>query len=93
MICTAKIAATNKQSPFAPTGFGGQETQKEKKESKMNPQQRTPCEKFSRAMGYIRPVSNFNIGKRAEYEERKTFTEANCLTTGARHAELMKKAA
>ena len=59
----------------------------------MNPQQRTPCEKFSRAMGYIRPVSNFNIGKREEYEERRTFTEANCLTTGARHAELMKKAA
>ncbi len=27
-------------------------------------------------MGYIRPVDNFNIGKRAEYEERKTFRES-----------------
>lgn len=59
----------------------------------MNPQTRTPCEKFSRAMGYIRPVSNFSTGKYAEFCERKTFTEANSLTAGARHAELMKKAA
>lgn len=26
-------------------------------------------------MGYIRPIGNFNIGKRAEFEERKTFKE------------------
>lgn len=37
---------------------------------------RQECEVFSRSMGYIRPVSNFNIGKRAEYEERKTFKES-----------------
>lgn len=36
---------------------------------------RQKCEVFSRAMGYYRPVENFNIGKRAEYEERKTFGE------------------
>lgn len=60
----------------------------------MNPDEtRTPCETFSRAMGYIRPVSNFNTGKYAEFCERKTFTEENSLTAGARHAELMKKAA
>ena len=40
---------------------------------------RTKCEIFSRSMGYIRPISNFNIGKRAEFEERKTFTEENAL--------------
>ena len=67
---------------------------KKRKEKKMNPQtQRTPCETFSRSMGYIRPVKNFNIGKYAEFCERKTFTEANSLSAGARHAELMKKAA
>ena len=54
---------------------------------------RTPCERFSRSMGFIRPVSNFNIGKFSEFSERKTFKEANCLTTGTRHEELMKKAA
>ena len=55
--------------------------------------QRTRCEVFSRSMGFIRPVSNFNIGKYSEFCERKTFTESNCLTTGYRHAELLKKAA
>ena len=54
---------------------------------------RTPCERFSRSMGFIRPVSNFNIGKFSEFSERKTFKEDNCLTTGDRHQELMKKAA
>ncbi len=58
-----------------------------------NDQQRTPCEVFSRSMGFIRPTKNFNIGKYSEFCERKTFTEANCLTTGERHTELMKKAA
>lgn len=37
--------------------------------------QRQKCETFSRSMGYIRPISNFNIGKRAEFEERNTFKE------------------
>jgi len=55
--------------------------------------QRTPCEVFSRSMGFIRPVSNFNIGKYSEFCERKTFTEANSLTAGARHADLLKMAA
>ena len=60
----------------------------------MNPQtQRTPCETFSRSMGYIRPVKNFNIGKYAEFCERKTFTEENSLSAGSRHRELLKKAA
>lgn len=54
---------------------------------------RTPCEIFSRSMGYIRPIKNFNIGKRAEFEERNTFKEDNAITTGARHCELMRKAA
>ena len=36
---------------------------------------RQPVECFSRAMGFVRPISFFNIGKRAEFEERKTFKE------------------
>lgn len=56
-------------------------------------QKRTRCEVFSRSMGFIRPVSNFNIGKFAEFSERNTFKEANCLTAGDRHIQLLKKAA
>ena len=55
--------------------------------------ERTKCEVFSRSMGFIRPVSNFNIGKYSEFCERKTFTEANSLTAGQRHTELLKMAA
>lgn len=36
---------------------------------------RQKCETFSRSMGFYRPISFFNIGKRAEFEERKTFKE------------------
>lgn len=42
---------------------------------------RQKCEVFSRSMGYIRPVSNFNIGKKAEFEDRKTFKENIIFTT------------
>ena len=58
-----------------------------------NNAQRTPCEIFSRSMGFIRAVSNFNIGKYSEFCERKTFTETNSLSAGARHSELLKRAA
>ncbi len=54
---------------------------------------RTKCEIFSRSMGYYRPIENFNIGKRQEFEERNTFKENNCLTTGARHQYLLLKKA
>lgn len=36
---------------------------------------RTPCEIFTRCMGYIRPVSAFNIWKKSEHYSRKFFTE------------------
>lgn len=36
---------------------------------------RQKCETFSRSMGYIRPVSRFNTGKKAEFNERNTFKE------------------
>jgi anaerobic ribonucleoside-triphosphate reductase len=44
--------------------------------------QRTRCEIWTRVMGYHRPVSAFNDGKRAEHAERQYFVE----TPGGRHA-------
>lgn len=35
---------------------------------------RTKCEIWTRVMGYHRPVSFFNIGKKAEHYSRKHFT-------------------
>jgi len=37
--------------------------------------QRTPCEVYSRVVGYIRPVNQWNKGKRAEFAERKEYNK------------------
>jgi len=37
--------------------------------------QRTPCQVFTRVMGYLRPVSAYNIGKKSEFYSRKYFDE------------------
>ena len=36
---------------------------------------RTPCDIFLRVMGYIRPVSWYNLWKKSERASRKYFTE------------------
>ncbi|HEC25083.1 MAG TPA: hypothetical protein ENI54_03635 [bacterium] len=33
----------------------------------------TKCEVYSRAVGYLRPVSQWNPGKKEEFSERKCF--------------------
>jgi len=38
--------------------------------------ERQPCEVWTRVMGYHRPVSSFNIGKKGEHQERRFFLEA-----------------
>lgn len=40
-------------------------------------QERTKCEVWTRVMGYHRPVSHFNTGKKAEHYSRKHFEECN----------------
>ena len=35
------------------------------------------CQIFSRVCGYYRPVSNWNIGKKQEFQERKHFNVKN----------------
>jgi anaerobic ribonucleoside-triphosphate reductase len=33
----------------------------------------TPTECFSRVVGYLRPVQNWNVGKKEEFAMRKTY--------------------
>jgi len=42
----------------------------------LDPRDRTPCEVWTRVMGYHRPVHAFNAGKQAEHAERVYFREA-----------------
>ncbi|MDD4803334.1 MAG: ribonucleoside triphosphate reductase, partial [Syntrophomonas sp.] len=37
---------------------------------------KTSCEVYSRVVGYLRPVDQWNAGKQEEYRERKTFDSA-----------------
>jgi len=39
--------------------------------------ERQPCEIWTRVMGYHRPVSQFNAGKKSEYRERRPFRETS----------------
>ena len=34
---------------------------------------RQPCEVYSRVVGYLRPVQQWNDGKQAEFVNRRTF--------------------
>ena len=43
-----------------------------------------PCEIYSRVVGYMRPVSQWNKGKQSEYADRVTLKipeDMKCLTT------------
>lgn len=42
--------------------------------------ERQPCEIWTRVMGYHRPMSSFNIGKKGEFHERKYFVEGRAKT-------------
>ena len=42
---------------------------------KLNDSERQPCEVWTRVMGYHRPVSEFNHGKKSEFYSRVCFCE------------------
>jgi len=44
----------------------------------LTPEERQPCEVWTRVMGYHRPVASFNIGKKGEHAERRFFSERHC---------------
>jgi len=52
----------------------------EGKEEILNDEDRLECEIWTRVMGYFRPVSQFNIGKKGEYKER-VFYDAEKAST------------
>ncbi len=41
-------------------------------------ERRTRCEVWTRVMGYHRPVTAFNPGKKSEHGERRHFVESAC---------------
>jgi anaerobic ribonucleoside-triphosphate reductase len=49
----------------------------------LNSNERTKCEIWTRVMGYHRSVTDFNIGKKAEYAERTVFCEEKAMSNVA----------
>lgn len=41
-------------------------------------EQRTRCEIYSRVVGYIRPVDQWNEGKQSEFADRVEFDVSKC---------------
>ena len=39
----------------------------------METRERTRCERYSRIVGYLRPLQQWNDGKQAEWKDRKMF--------------------
>jgi len=39
----------------------------------MDEDKRTRCEIYSRVVGYMRPIKQWNLGKRQEFKDRKMF--------------------
>ena len=37
------------------------------------------CEVYSRVVGYLRPVQNWNLGKKEEFKDRKTYSSEKAL--------------
>lgn len=60
----------------------------EKKMTATN-EDRTRCEVWTRVMGFHRPVTSFNIGKKAEHYSRKHFQE--CVAANDAFADKYKK--
>ena len=44
-------------------------------------EERQRCEVWTRVMGYHRPVSQFNLGKKSEHYERRHFNEENTMSS------------
>ncbi|MBF0253812.1 MAG: hypothetical protein HQL11_01630 [Candidatus Omnitrophica bacterium] len=51
------------------------ESQASKQDIQLKDEERQRCEVWTRVMGYHRPVSEFNVGKKSEHAERQTFKE------------------
>lgn len=45
-------------------------------DEELNDSERTPCEIWSRVMGYHRPIDSWNIGKKAEHRDRVYFVDS-----------------
>ncbi len=56
----------------------GQVPQQQASEIRLTDDERQTCEIWTRVMGYHRPITEFNPGKKSEHAERVAFKEPEC---------------
>ena len=49
------------------------------------PIRKVPCEVYSRVVGYLRPVQNWNLGRQQEFRDRVVFNVSNTIIQGERN--------
>ena len=54
---------------------------------KLTDEERQPCEVWTRVMGYLRPYSEFNVGKKSEFKSRLNFSELKAVEGCSCHSE------
>ena len=52
------------------------------KQNALEALKRMPCEVYSRIVGYLRPVRDWNRGKQQEFAERKMYAVPDASTVG-----------
>ena len=62
----------------------GSLTESKTTEITLTDNERQPCEIWTRVMGYHRPISEFNPGKKSEQAERVAFKEPQPVPATAR---------
>ena len=54
---------------------------------RLSDEERQPCEVWTRVMGYLRPYSEFNVGKKSEFRSRVCFSELKAIEGCACHCD------
>lgn len=62
-------------------------------EIELKDEERQPCEIRTRVMGYHRPVSEFNKGKKSEFYSRVCFCESKAVAFSRNHSSAAASAA
>ena len=60
-------------------GMSPEQLQAKRAELEADPCEGSPCEVFSRVVGYMRPVQNWNKGKKEEFALRKMMKVENAV--------------
>lgn len=51
----------------------------------MSTKKQVPCEIYSRVVGYYQPITQWNLGKREEFKNRRMLNVQRAISDGRKH--------